>query len=430
MRILWIVNITMPDACEALGWPRPVIGGWLEGYQQALLQQGQDAELHVIAPGLRQAEVQTGRVCHHIFPQQWLDDGAGFASQQRSRLTPLSNQLAAFLLRINDEVRPDVVHLHGTELAHSLVWVEACGSNHTLVSIQGLTSVYARYYMGGLTREELKGCWSLDDWRWHRTLRQQQREMMQRGVNETMLLSRMQHVAGRTLWDRAHAWAINPQAQYHTLQEVLRAPFYLDANRWQLGQCQRHAIFVSQSHYPIKGLHRLLDALPLILRHYPDTQLYVVGDNRTDAPWYHRSAYVNVLRRKVSEASLSDHLHYLGMLSADDMIRQYRRAHVFVCPSAIENSCNSVCEAQLLGVPVVASQAGGMADLITDGADGLLYRYEEVEMLAQAVCRIFADDTLAQRLSTAAHDKAAQRHDRDAIAQTLLHIYNEISDLG
>lgn len=425
MRILWIVNITMPDACEAMGKPRPVLGGWLEGYQEALLRMHPEVELHIVAPGADERELIVRGIHHHLFPASWLKQANSFASPRGSRLTPLSNQLPAYFQRIHEEVCPDVVHIHGSEFAHSRVWVESCGSAHTLVSIQGLASVYARYFRGGLSDEELKGCWSFNDWRWHRTLAQQQRQMSLRGEDEVALLRSVQHVAGRTRWDQSHTWAIHAEATYHTLQEVLRSPFYDESNRWHLDTCCRHTLFMSQSHYPIKGLHRMLDAMPLILRQYPDAQLLIVGEDLMEQHWRHRSLYTNVIRRKW--LPLRDHVHFLGSLTVDRMIEHYRQAHVFVCPSAIENSCNSLCEAQLLGTPVVASYVGGLPDLVDDGHTGLLYRFEEAEMLAQAVVRLFGDDALALRLSEAERRAASARHDREKIARTLYTIYTELA---
>ena len=426
MRILWIVNILMPDACSALDLPVSHIGGWLTGYAEALKEAYPEIELHIVEPGSKQGCVKTALATHHIFPAAWLESNASFAKPADSRMTALSNQLPAYFMQINEEVKPDVIHIHGSEFPQSCAWVEACGNEHVIVSIQGLTSVIARHYMGGLTRKELKGCWSFNDWRFNRTLPQEQRQLEQRGMMERKLIANVEHIAGRTSWDEAQTWVINPKVQYHTLQEVLRAPFYDEVNRWRLGQCQRHAIFVSQSHYPIKGLHRLLQALPIILREYPDTQLYVVGEDRIDQHWRHRSTYVNVLRKLIYHYGLRDKVHYLGYLSAEQMIEQYRKAHVYVCPSAIENSCNSLCEAQLLGTPVVASYVGGLMDLVEHEKTGLLYRFEEVEMLAHSVCRIFADDALAEQLSEAGRQAAQQRHDRNNIAHTLYNLYKWI----
>lgn len=436
MRILWIVNITMPDASEKLGMARPNIGGWLTGYQDALLQMhGQEVELHIVQPALigSPCQLTTGdaqqvtQVTHHIFPHSWLQSAYAFTAKPSSRLSPLSNQLASYLIQVNADVKPEVVHIHGSEFPHSLAWIEACGCEHTLVSIQGLTSVYARYYMAGLTHQEQRP--TFHDRRYRCSLARMQQELANRGESERLLLQKVTHVAGRTSWDYSHALAINPSAVYHTLQEVLRQEFYDTAYQWQLERCQRHTIFVSQSHYPIKGLHKLLEAMPLVLRRYPDAQLRIVGNDPTCKRWWQRTTYANILRKRISACpGLSQHITYLGSLSASQMAEEYRKAHVFICPSAIENSSNSACEAQLLGTPVVASYVGGLMDLVSHEYSGLLYRFEETEMLAEQICRIFADDTLAQRLSEGARSAASIRHSREDIAHTLYNIYREVTD--
>ena len=439
MRILWIVNITMPDASLQLGFAKPVIGGWLTGYQDALLQRyAQQVELHIVEPALigsprelTTSHTSTGAtIHHHIFPNHWLASSFAFTSQIGSRLSPLSNQLSAYLLQVNEEVQPEVVHIHGTEYPHSLAWIEACGSAHTLVSIQGLTSVYTRYYMGGLTPEEQRP--SFHDLRYRCSLHKMQSDLQQRGTSEEVLLRKVGHVAGRTSWDHDHALAQNPQVQYHTLQEVLRQPFYETGNQWQLDHCKRHTLFVSQSHYPIKGLHKLLEALPLVLRAYPDTTLRIVGNDPTQKRWWQRTTYANVLKQRIElpkglDHSLRSHIRYLGALTAQQMADEYRNAHVFICPSSIENSSNSVCEAQLLGTPVIASYVGGLMDLIQHNKSGLLYRFEEVEMLAHHICSIFAQDDLALKLSQAGRRVAQQRHNPSDIADTLYNIYRDLA---
>ena len=102
---------------------------------------------------------------------------------------------------------------------------------------------------------------------------------------------------------------------------------------------------------------------------------------------------------------------------------------MFVCPSSIENSPNSLGEAQLVGCPVVASYVGGVPDMVEDNVTGLLYRFEETEMLAAAICRVFADDELAKRLSENGSVAAHKRHDGIVNATRMIEIYNTISQL-
>lgn len=409
MKALWIVNVAFPEACRELGLPEPVIGGWLYGYRDALHAFYPDLQIDIVAPydGKTLCHIDCAGSRHYLFPASTGHDA-----------------LIAWMRTVREASHPDVVHLHGSEFFHALAWVKANGADHTVLSLQGLVSVYADYYMGGIEGDALRRCRTFHDWRHRDRLTDQQKRYAERGAYETELLQRIQNVAGRTSWDRAHLWAIHPEARYFTCQEVLRQPFY-DA-RWELGACRRHRIFLSQSHYPIKGLHKFLEALPLILRHYPDTEVHIVGDDPTRRRWYQRSGYGNLIRYLMRTHKLKRHIHFVGRLDADRMVAELREAHVFVCPSAIENSSNSVCEAQLVGTPTVASYVGGLMDLIADGRSGLLYRFEETRMLALKVCSIFADDDLAHRLSAAAYEAAAQRHRRGDIARSLYDIYQTI----
>jgi glycosyltransferase involved in cell wall biosynthesis len=110
------------------------------------------------------------------------------------------------------------------------------------------------------------------------------------------------------------------------------------------------------------------------------------------------------------------------------MCARFLKTHVFLCPSAIENSPNSVGEAMLLGVPVVSSDVGGVHNLVCNKKDGILYQKDKPEALKNAVLSIFDDDKLAMSLSSNARAHALKTHDPETNYQTLLEIYNEIND--
>lgn len=111
------------------------------------------------------------------------------------------------------------------------------------------------------------------------------------------------------------------------------------------------------------------------------------------------------------------------------MKRQFLDANVYVMPSAIENSPNSLCEAQMLGTPVVASYCGGTPTLLTEGETGYFYRYEEYEMLAQIVIKLFGRKDF-ENLSAKERDIALLRHDRERNATVLKNVYKEIYHLS
>lgn len=130
--------------------------------------------------------------------------------------------------------------------------------------------------------------------------------------------------------------AMNPAARYHVLQPTLREPFY--RHEWDAGTCEKHTVFLSQSHYPLKGLHKVVEALPLVLRHYPDARVKVAGPDFLSVPAWRRNGYARYLGNLMERLGVRDRFRWLGRLDAEQMGSQFRKAHVFVCPSMIEMS--------------------------------------------------------------------------------------------
>ena len=93
---------------------------------------------------------------------------------------------------------------------------------------------------------------------------------------------------------------------------------------------------------------------------------------------------------------------------------------------SIENSPNSVGEAQLLGTPLVASYTGGTMDMVSNGETGYLYRFEEIQLLAMRVCEIFENPDLCMELSRKEREISKFRHDSQTNAKTLNSIYQKI----
>ena len=406
MKVLWITNIMMPPLAKAKALPVPAIGGLMYSSLKRLFTQN-DIEMAV-------ATVYNGK----LYDTSCIDNIKYY-------LIPLDGKKAveynpgieAYWHRIHDEFHPDVVHIHGSEYPHGLAYINACGPSGVVVSIQGLISVYTRYYASGIAFSDTKKTTFRDKIRRDGILRGQ-KSFEKRGRFEIELLSHVNHIIGRTEWDKAHAWAINPKAQYHHCGETLRDSFY--NHRWVYEKCEPHSIFVSQASYPIKGVHMLFEALPLILHHYPDTKVYVAGYDSTVAPWWRIGSYGKYLKKMIARLGISEHIEFTGMLDEKAMCDRYLKSNLFVCCSAIENSPNSLGEAQLLGMPYVASFVGGVPEIAGMNAD-VLYRFEETEMLAKKICDIFA---LGSSYKPAQYD--ASMYDGAANTQSLLETYRQI----
>lgn len=413
MRLAWVCNKAPLPVSRAAGIDGGVFGGWLDSTASSIL--GMDGtELLVLFPGGEEVSGHAGALSFCSFP----------ADVQPSWF---ADRLEAF--------KPDVVHVWGTEAPHSLKVLEAACKlgidASTVVSIQGLVSIYGRYHYAEGVPEPVMRHPSFGDFIRRTSLEKARLAFIRHGEAERECLRLAKHVIGRTEWDKACAYQVNPNVKYHHCNESLRDEFY--AGDWKLDTVERHSLFASQCSYPVKGFHYALQALSMLKADYPDVVLYTTGETVFRDSLKRnlgRNSYQLYVARLIDELGLRDNVKFLGPLDASAMRDRYLRTHVFVSPSTIENSPNSVGEAMLLGCPVVSSNVGGVSDLLDHGKEGFLYQSSAPYMLAWYVKRLFDDDSLAMEFSHASRKRSSKTHDRDANLSTLLRIYESISSCG
>ncbi len=411
MKVLWLGSIILPRIAEAEHCEAAVHNGWLIQLAD-IISALPDTELLYLFPSDKH---RTGNVANLKY--------IGLSEKKRrENVDAYIRDIEAIL----SAESPDVMHIWGAEFAHSAPFMEAAVragmQERVVVSIQGLLSVYAKDYTAFLPPSVVNG-YTLNSLL-KGNIRSEQKRFEKGGKKEIALLRSAHHVIGRTDWDKAAAWAINPAAHYHHNYETLRRPFY--SGEWCYESCEKHSLFCSQSHYPVKGLHLVLQALTLVKREYPDVVLYVGGGDIMQMPFWRISSYRKYLRQLIRENELRENVKFMGFLTAEQMKERYLRSNVFVSASSIENSSNSIGEAMLLGTPVVSSCVGGILSLVEHGKEGLLYPASEVNMLAHHICTLFADPDYATRLSAAARCRAAKIHDGSENAAQLMKIYAEI----
>jgi len=136
--------------------------------------------------------------------------------------------------------------------------------------------------------------------------------------------------------------------------------------------------------------HRdLLDAIPPIVRVLPGAHLVIAGDGEERAR----------LERQAADLGIAESVHFIGFRS--DVPRLLAAFALFAISSRLEGFCNSVLEAFAAGVPVVATSAGGLPEMVKDGETGLLTPVADPPALASAILRIAADRALGTRLAEA-----------------------------
>jgi glycosyltransferase involved in cell wall biosynthesis len=114
------------------------------------------------------------------------------------------------------------------------------------------------------------------------------------------------------------------------------------------------------------------------------------------------------LERHASELGLAGRVRFLGAQPRERIVELFRAADATILSSSWENFPHTVVEALAVGTPVLAMEAGGVAEIVCDGVNGLLVAPGDTAALAQAVRRFFEDEGLRGRLRSAAADSVAQ----------------------
>jgi glycogen synthase len=173
----------------------------------------------------------------------------------------------------------------------------------------------------------------------------------------------------------------------------------------------------------VKGVDVLVSAMPWLTAEHPQVRVQLVGE---DDPAGHQGASMAAHLRELARAlGVNDQaLQISGAVRRQQLPALLRAAAVCVAPSRWENFPYSCLEAMSCGCPVVASTAGGLSELITDGVDGLLVKPGDPRELAAAICRVLADRAFAEALGAAARKTVERSYGQRAVAVRTADIYS------
>lgn len=416
MKVLWTVNLIPAAVSVKLGKTSEVLGGWVES-MAAKLSENNDIELGIVCK------------CEENLNFCEVIDGITYFSLYYTSSTSLS-ELESKCNEIVTKFNPDIVNIEGTEFLHARA-MQLSAKNHNIpavVSLQGILNGQYAYQCGQLPVDDMMFSKSLTNifsaWIMH--LRKT-RWYKPRMKPEKEIIENADYILGRTTWDRAHSYAINPNAKYYPCSRILRAPFYEE--KWSLEKTERHSIYVGNGYNALKGAHVVVMALPYLIREYPDVKVYIAGYKpyqENDKRSILKKGYAAYLKKLIYDLGVQDHIEFTGPLKAPQVAQLLSKVNAYVLCSTIENSPNTLGEAMMVGTPCVAAYVGGVSDMAEDGKEALFYRNDDPKLLAWNLKRIFDSDELALSLSEAGKKKARITHDPERNAQLLIDAYTDI----
>ena len=291
----------------------------------------------------------------------------------------------------------DVLHVHGSEYQFPAA---TAGLNRpVLLSVQGLLSECVKCLPAGPSWR--RALWTLG------------------GYYERRYLPLVQEFSCRTSWDKAHAARFNPLARIHHNWEMLRPAFFGAAPRPAAAapRAVPQILFMGGTQL-MKGFRETMRAFDLLRAKMP-ARLVIVGDSVPAQ----LAAYLKANPPRNYNPGLA--LDLRRYQDTEQLVSLFRQSLCLLHPSYLDNSPNSICEAQVAGLPVVASAVGGVGSLIETDQTGLISSLEPPE-LARQVLRLHTDPGLSRRLAAQAQAVAEARHEPAVILRQALAIYEKI----
>lgn len=414
MRVLWFTNTPVLGKVKLHSGIYG--GGWMESLQEEF-EKTNHIQLgisflwdEIIAP----FEINNTR----YFPLHSKTSGNPFVRWMNRLMhkSPDNSAVLDHMERIINEFKPDLIHVWGTENPFGLISKKT--SVPVLVWIQGVISVCITKYHIAVTQKEfykysnkkgiLKGYGFSHEYYNFKNLRNQ----------EYKVFSCNHFFAGRTLWDRRIKQILAPGAEYYHCDELLRKVFY--NHLWEYNKTEEFTFVSVLSPQTFKGFETIIEiCLLLIKTNQMKFRWKIIGTN-------HNDEIITVLQRKYRIKYSKLNIDFLGKLNADDLISELLSSQIFVHPSHIENSSNSICEAMLLGMPIIATCAGGTPSILENENEGILVHDEDAYAMAGTIIELANDEKRQRFLSENARKKALKRHDKNRIISDITTIYQEI----
>lgn len=317
--------------------------------------------------------------------------------------------------------RPDVIHLFGIESALSTALGQIVDVP-VVVHLQGFLATYDNaFFPQGFNNRSFAWPPTQREWLLRNGCIFAKNFMHVRGLEELRRFKAVKYAVGRTRWDYQIARLLAPPSMHYSeVNEVLREPFYKAAGTWvHRKEGEKFRIVSTLGTAIYKGVDLVLKTAKLLKEQTAtdfEWQLVGVGPDEH---------FVKMFERTLGIKCKDVHVRCLGRLGADDLCRVLLDASAYVHPSYIDNSPNSLCEAQLVGLPVVATYVGGVPSLIEDGVSGYLVPANAPYELAYRLREMASSRNLCEALSRAGAKAAAVRHDRRQIVDDLLAAYQD-----
>jgi len=239
-----------------------------------------------------------------------------------------------------------------------------------------------------------------------------------RAEREAILIQNCKYFIGRTSFDKRIVSLLSPNSTYFHCEEFIRREFFEKQWNFPLQNEVTCVSILKGTSY--KGIDLLVEALMILKKYSTFSFIFkICGVSANEE-------IIKIIKKKYKKGINFLNIEFLGKLNTDDLVKQLCNSNFYIHPSYIENSPNSVCEAMALGMPVIATNVGGVSTLLTDETEGILVQEGEPYSMAGAIVELINNYEYAKLLGKNARERSINRHDPNKIVNRMLDIYKTI----
>lgn len=420
MKILWFSNVPLFASNDILKVENKGSGNWISSLEKeiSLLM---DIELaiafHTNNENINQIQTkENNSVKYFLLPRKKISKAGRILKNWTGDYEELSG--IPYYHAVIERFNPDVIHIFGFE--NSFIKILPKYNEKTIVHIQGIVNAINQFIYGRYSKLDLLKTTSIRNLIkgefYSQTTVKRFKKM---ALSEAEAFKSCKFLFGRTEWDKRVSQLMAPNASYFHCHEIMREEFY--KNKWNKKRKDEIVLYSTSNDIPYKGIDQIMRVNELLKEHMPNLKYKwrVAGAEET-------SMSVKVLRKKGFKKCKQ--LEFVGKLSAPEITGEMKNSDLFIYPSYIENGCNAVQEAMLLGMPVICTAAGGVPSIIDNGKTGLLVQPGDSFAMAGAILELINNSDYAKNLGKNAREKTQVMLDKKKIVETTISAYLKIME--
>jgi glycosyltransferase involved in cell wall biosynthesis len=327
-------------------------------------------------------------------------------------------KINSYIPNLIDDFKPDVIQIFGSENCFGLIVKDI--KTPVVIHIQGFLFVLKRKWFTGISKWEQFSFASLKDLLLMRGFYNDSFTFGVKADTSATIIQNCKYFMGRTNFDRVIVSLISPESKYYHCEEFIRKEFFEKEWAFPLHDKVECVSILKGASY--KGIDLLVETY-LVLKQHSDRsfKFKICGVSP-------KEEIVKIIKKKYKKVLNWSDIEFLGKLSAAEIVDQLCASNIYVHPSYMENSPNSVCEAMALGMPVIATNVGGTSSILDDGVEGILVQEGEPYSMAAAIVNLSDNYENAIKLGANAKRKAIKRHEPNGIVRSLMEIYDDIAN--